>query len=175
MKSFNHELKSCDEWHAKDFLNVKLAHNQMAKCNLQVFMENRNSPAGLVTFSCSRDLSVVQTWHMLRWKNVTCSTQSLQSRKYTNLHMVSICKTFPWVKKFQFTDLTMTSWYNQYKAFRHVKTLFIQGNKFVLNQNKPPCLVIKKRLTIVGRIKFLHVEMPHLPIWQRLVDTTNIV
>ena len=33
-----------------------------------------------------------------------------------------------------------------YKAFRHVETLFVQGNIFVLNQNKPPCLVIKKEV-----------------------------
>ena len=32
------------------------------------------------------------------------------------------------------------------KAFRHVKTLFVQGNIFVLNQNKPPCLVIKEEV-----------------------------
>ena len=36
------------------------------------------------------------------------------------------------------------------KAFWNVETLFIQGNIFVLDQNKPPCLVIKKRLTIVN-------------------------
>ena len=36
------------------------------------------------------------------------------------------------------------------EAFRHVETLFVQVNIFVLNQNKPLCLVIKKRgLTIV--------------------------
>ena len=30
------------------------------------------------------------------------------------------------------------------KAFRHVETLFVQGNNiFVLNQNKPPCLIIR--------------------------------
>ena len=70
-----------------------------------------------------------------------------------------------------------------YKAFRHVETLFVQGNIFVLNQNKPPCLVIKKRLTIVNLFfllpnkevcfdwfstkilpwtnKVIHVEMPY--------------
>ena len=32
------------------------------------------------------------------------------------------------------------------KVFRHVETLFVQGNIFVLNQNKPPCLVIKKEV-----------------------------
>ena len=31
-----------------------------------------------------------------------------------------------------------------YKAFRHVENLFVQSNIFVLNQNKPPCLVIIK-------------------------------
>ena len=35
-----------------------------------------------------------------------------------------------------------------YKAFRHVETLFVQGNIFVLNQNKPPCLVIKKEVNL---------------------------
>ena len=40
--------------------------------------------------------------------------------------------------------------YNK-KTFQHVETLFVQGNIFVPNQNKPPCLVInKKRLTIVN-------------------------
>ena len=32
------------------------------------------------------------------------------------------------------------------EAFRHVETLFVQGNIFVLNQNKPPCLLIKKEV-----------------------------
>ena len=31
-------------------------------------------------------------------------------------------------------------------AFRHVETLFVQGNIFVLNPNKPPCLVIQKEV-----------------------------
>ena len=33
-----------------------------------------------------------------------------------------------------------------HKVFQHVETLFVQGNIFVLNQNKPPCLVIKKEV-----------------------------
>ena len=75
-----------------------------------------------------------------------------------------------------------------YKAFRRIETLFAQGNIFVLLivfvkkavnnsyplillPNKPPCLVIKKevnnscfdsvRIYYLGRIKFLHVEMPY--------------
>ena len=37
-----------------------------------------------------------------------------------------------------------------YKAFRHVETLFLQGNQVRTDQNKPPFLVIKKKLTIVN-------------------------
>jgi len=53
-----------------------------------------------------------------------------------------------------------------YKAFRHVKTLFVQGNK-VRTDKKKPFLAIKKvcyhqyKLDYLGRIKFLHVKMPH--------------
>ena len=37
------------------------------------------------------------------------------------------------------------------EACRHVQTLLVQGDIFVLNQNKPPCLVTKKkRVTIVN-------------------------
>ena len=53
------------------------------------------------------------------------------------------------------------------KAFRHVETLFVQGNQVRTDQNKPPFLVIKNEvcfdqyeLDYLGRIKFLHVEMP---------------
>ena len=37
------------------------------------------------------------------------------------------------------------------KAFRHVEILFVQGNIFVLNQNKPPCLVIKKEDYVIKK------------------------
>ena len=73
-------------------------------------------------------------------------------------------------------------WRWSYWEFRHVETLFVQGNISVLNQNKPHFLVIKKevirgktsffiikkgglfwsvRRYYLGRIKFLHVEMPY--------------
>ena len=32
------------------------------------------------------------------------------------------------------------------KAFRHLEILFVHGNIFVLNQNKPPRLIIKKEV-----------------------------
>ena len=55
------------------------------------------------------------------------------------------------------------------KAFRHVETLFVQGTDQVrTDQNKPLFLLIKKvvcfdqyELDYLGRIKFLHVEMPY--------------
>ena len=54
------------------------------------------------------------------------------------------------------------------KAFRHVETLFVQGNQVRTDQNKPTFLLIKKmicfhqyELGYHGRIKFLHVEMPY--------------
>ena len=56
-----------------------------------------------------------------------------------------------------------------YRAFRHLETLFVQGNQVRTDQNKPPFLVIKKEVCFdqydfdyLGRIKFLHVEMPYL-------------
>ena len=55
-----------------------------------------------------------------------------------------------------------------YKAFRHVETLFVQGNQVRTDQNKPSFLVIKKEvcfdqyeLDYLGLIKFLHVERPY--------------
>ena len=54
------------------------------------------------------------------------------------------------------------------KAFRHVETLLVQGNQVRTDQNKYPFLLIKKvvcfdqyKLDYLGRIKFLHVEMPY--------------
>ena len=55
-----------------------------------------------------------------------------------------------------------------YKAFRHVETSFVQGNQVRTDQDKPLFLVIKKEgcfdqyeLNYLGRIKFLHVEIPY--------------
>ena len=54
------------------------------------------------------------------------------------------------------------------KAFRHVETLLVQGNQVRTDQNKYPFLLIKKvcfdqyELDYLGRIKFLHVEMPYM-------------
>ena len=55
------------------------------------------------------------------------------------------------------------------KAFRHVKTLFVQGNQVRTDQNEPPFLLTKMEvcfnqyeLDYLGRIKFLHIEMPYL-------------
>ena len=57
------------------------------------------------------------------------------------------------------------SYHTGNKAFRHIETLFVQGNQVRTDQNKPPFLVIKKEvcfdqyeLDYLGRIKFLHVE-----------------
>ena len=54
------------------------------------------------------------------------------------------------------------------KAFQHVETLFVQGNHVRMNQNKPYFLLTKKKvcfdqyeLDYLGRIKFVHVEMPY--------------
>ena len=47
----------------------------------------------------------------------------------------------------------------------HVETFFVQGKIFVLNQNKPPCFDSVRRYYL-GRIKFLHVEMPYTTIPQ---------
>ena len=54
------------------------------------------------------------------------------------------------------------------KAFRHVKTLFVQGNQVRTDQNKPAFLLIKNKvcfdqyeLDYLGRMKLLHVEMPY--------------
>ena len=54
------------------------------------------------------------------------------------------------------------------KAFRHVETLFVQGNQVRTDQNKPFFLLIKKEVCLhqyeldyLGRLKFLHVEMPY--------------
>ena len=54
------------------------------------------------------------------------------------------------------------------KAFRHVETLYVQGNQVRTNQNKPPFLLAKKEVCVdqyeldyLGRIKFLHVEIPY--------------
>ena len=55
------------------------------------------------------------------------------------------------------------------KAFRHVGTLFVQGNQVRTDQNKPSFLLRKKQVCFdqydyfdyLRRIKFLHIEMPH--------------
>ena len=54
------------------------------------------------------------------------------------------------------------------KTFRHVETLFVQGNQVCTDVNKPPFLLPKKKvcfdqyeLNYHGRIKFLHVKMPY--------------
>ena len=56
----------------------------------------------------------------------------------------------------------------RYKSFRHVQTLSIQGNQVRTDQNKHPFLLTKEKvcfdqyeLNYLGRIKFLHVEMPY--------------
>ena len=53
------------------------------------------------------------------------------------------------------------------KAFQHIETLFVQGNQVRTDQNKP-FLIIKNKvcfdqyeLDYLGRIKFVHVEMPY--------------
>ena len=62
-----------------------------------------------------------------------------------------------------------------YKAFRHVETLFVRGNQVRADQNKPffVCLFVLFSLSLFevcfdhyeldyhGRLKFIHVEMPH--------------
>ena len=64
------------------------------------------------------------------------------------------------------------------KAFRHVETLFGQGNQVRTNQDKPLfvclfvmfCLSLFKvcfdqyELDYLGRINFMHVEMPYGPL-----------
>ena len=54
------------------------------------------------------------------------------------------------------------------KAFRHVETLFVQGDQVRTDQNKPSFLLTKKvvcfdqyEFDYLGQIKFLHVEMPY--------------
>ena len=54
------------------------------------------------------------------------------------------------------------------KAFRHVETLFVQDNQVRTDPNKPHFLLIKMEvcfdqyeLDYLGRIMFLHVEMPN--------------
>jgi len=56
----------------------------------------------------------------------------------------------------------------KYKAFRHVETLFVQGNQIRTDQNKPPFLLPDKEVCFdsvrryyLERIKFLHFEMPY--------------
>ena len=74
---------------------------------------------------------------------------------------------------------TITDFVN--KAFRRVETLFVQGNQVRNDQNKPPFLSTKKEvcfehyeLAYLGRIKFLHVEMPHAAnIWNAKIKTIN--
>ena len=45
------------------------------------------------------------------------------------------------------TEMTRIASYPcQNMAFRHVETLFVQGNIFVLKQDIPPCLLIKKEV-----------------------------
>ena len=67
------------------------------------------------------------------------------------------------------------------KAFRHVETSFVQGNQVRTDQNKPYFLLTKKQvcfdqyeLDYLGRIKFLHVEMPYRDIgiiWRMVPDS----
>ena len=54
------------------------------------------------------------------------------------------------------------------KTFRHEETLFVQGNQVRADQNKPLfCLSLfevcldKYELYYLGRIEFLHLEMPY--------------
>ena len=63
----------------------------------------------------------------------------------------------------------------KYKTFRHVETLFVQGNQICTDQNKPTFLLIRKELCFdqdeldyLGRIKFLHVEMPY---WDKVLTS----
>ena len=54
------------------------------------------------------------------------------------------------------------------KAFRHVETLFVQGNQVrteskqtsFFGNKKRRFLLIQYELDYLGQIKFLHVEMP---------------
>ena len=66
-----------------------------------------------------------------------------------------------------FHELKVTKKVTSNKAFRHVETLFVQGNQVRTDQNKP-FLIIKKGLCFdqykhdyLGRIKFLHIERPY--------------
>ena len=70
-------------------------------------------------------------------------------------------------------------WHN--KAFRHAETLFVQGNQVRTDQNKPDFLLIQNKicfdqyeLDYLGRIKFLHVEMPYTCSEVRWRITTQI-
>ena len=54
------------------------------------------------------------------------------------------------------------------KAFRHVETVFVQGNQVRTDQNKLPFLLTKNEvcfdqyeLDYLGQIKFLTVKMPY--------------
>ena len=66
-------------------------------------------------------------------------------------------------------DKTIISEYNVVnKTFRHVETLFVQGYQVRTDQNKLIFVLPKKNvcfdqyeLDYLGRIKFLHVEMPY--------------
>ena len=53
------------------------------------------------------------------------------------------------------------------KAFRHVEALFVQGNQVRTDKNKPLFVSLfevcfdQYELDYLGRIQFLHVEMPY--------------
>ena len=62
----------------------------------------------------------------------------------------------------------LVSMQERVKPYRHVETLFVQGNQGRTDQNKPSFLIIKMEacfdqyeLDYLGQMKFLHVEMPY--------------
>ena len=69
-----------------------------------------------------------------------------------------------------FHELKVTKKVTLNKAFRHVETLFVHGNHVCTDQTKAPFLLSKKvcfdqyELDYLGRMKFLHVEMPYCTI-----------
>ena len=69
-----------------------------------------------------------------------------------------------------FHELKVTKKVTPNKAFRHVETLFVHGNHVCTDQTKAPFLLSKKvcfdqyELDYLGRMKFLHVEMPYCTI-----------
>ena len=83
------------------------------------------------------------------------------------LSLVFLQKDVTWIEHHPLTVFVV--FFCTYKAFRHVETLFVQFNQVRTDQNKPPFLLTKKglcfdqhELDYLGRIKFLHVEMPYM-------------